>query len=145
AVRAGAGAAGGGRLGLGGATPITNTVYHVVNTNDSGAGSLREAVSSTNRTIVFDVSGTIYLSSMLWITNSYLTIAGQTAPGDGITVAGAQTLVTGAHDIVIRYVRFRPGDSAPAPGDSIVFDTVSNVIADHISATWSLHSDVSVF
>ena len=60
------------------------------------------------RTIVFDVSGTINLLSPLVITNSYLTIAGQTAPGGGITVAGNLTTVQSAHDVVIRYVRFRP-------------------------------------
>jgi subtilisin-like proprotein convertase family protein len=100
----GGGAVGGGRLGL------SNTVYHVYNLNDSGAGSLRDAVSTTNRTVVFDVSGTIFLQSRLVITNSYLTLAGQTAPGDGITVAGGETSVTNAHDVIIRYLRFRPGD-----------------------------------
>jgi subtilisin-like proprotein convertase family protein len=110
---AGAGTLGGGSLSSrnGG---MTNTVYHVINLNDSGAGSLRDAVSSTNRTIVFDVSGTINLASRLVITNSYLTIAGQTAPGGGITVAGGETSVTNAHDVIIRYVRFRPGGTAAA-------------------------------
>jgi len=101
----GGGAFGGGRLGY------SNTVYHVVNLNDAGDGSLRDAVSSTNRTVVFDVSGTIYLQSQLVITNSYLTLAGQTAPGDGITVAGWETSVTNAHDVIIRYLRFRPGNA----------------------------------
>ncbi|HEX3857718.1 MAG TPA: LamG-like jellyroll fold domain-containing protein [Verrucomicrobiae bacterium] len=124
---AGAGASGGGRLGL------SNTVYHVINLNDSGAGSLRDAVSSTNRTIVFDVSGTITLASPLIITNSFLTIAGQTAPGCGITVAGYMTTVQSAHDLIIRDVRFRRG----AIDDSLMFTNVANVIADHVSAEWS--------
>jgi subtilisin-like proprotein convertase family protein len=102
----GGGAFGGGRLGY------SNTVYHVFNLNDSGVGSLRDAVSSTNRTVVFDVSGTIWLQSRLVITNSFLTLAGQTAPGDGITVAGWETSVTNAHDVIIRYLRFRPGSAA---------------------------------
>ena len=73
-------------------------------------GSLRDAVSvSPTAPIVFDVSGTICLQSPLVITNSFLTIAGQTAPGDGITVAGNMTMVQSAHDVVIRDVRFRPG------------------------------------
>ncbi|HXI69856.1 MAG TPA: S8 family serine peptidase [Verrucomicrobiae bacterium] len=112
----GAEGAGAGTLG-GGSLPsrnggVTNTVYHVTQLGDSGAGSLRDAVSSTNRTIVFDVSGTINLASPLVITNSYLTIAGQTAPGGGITVAGGETSVTNAHDVIIRYMRFRPGGTA---------------------------------
>jgi subtilisin-like proprotein convertase family protein len=93
-----------------------NTVYHVVNLYDSGLGSLRDAVSSTNRTVIFDVSGVIYLESPLVITNSYLTIAGQTAPDGGITIAGATTIIsTNVHDVVIRYVRFRPDYTAPQP------------------------------
>jgi hypothetical protein len=134
---AGAGTAGGGRLGL------SNTVYHVTQLGDSGAGSLRDAVSSTNRTIVFDVSGTIDLQSRLLITNSYLTIAGQTAPGGGITIAGWETAVTNAHDVIIRYVRFRPGDTNGF--DALRFISVSNVIADHVSAEWSpLHDTAAL-
>ena len=86
-----------------------NTVYHVTSLDDSGPGTLRDAVSSTNRTIIFDTSGVIYLDSPLVITNSYLTIEGQTAPEGGITVAGASTIVsTNVHDVVMRYIRFRP-------------------------------------
>ena len=128
----GAEGAGGGTLGGRG-----SGVYHVVNLDDSGPGSLRYGITTfigsgatntpgtgttvttnltgvviTNRfgarTIVFDVSGTINLLSPLVITNSYLTIAGQTAPGGGVTVAGNLTTVQSAHDVVIRYVRFRP-------------------------------------
>jgi subtilisin-like proprotein convertase family protein len=101
----GGGAFGGGRLGY------SNTVYHVTTLADSGFGSLRDAVSSTNRTVVFDVSGTIHLLSRLVITNSFLTLAGQTAPGDGVTVADWETSVTNAHDLIIRYLRFRPGNT----------------------------------
>ena len=131
---AGAGALGGGGPATGSGHGTNGTVYHVVNLNDSGAGSLRDAVSSTNRTIVFDVSGTINLASRLVITNSYLTIAGQTAPGGGITVAGYETSVTNAHDVIIRYLRFRPDTNG---FDALRFITVSNVIADHVSAEWS--------
>ena len=131
---AGAGALGGGGPATGSGHGTNGTVYHVVNLNDSGTGSLRDAVSSTNRTIVFDVSGTINLASRLVITNSYLTIAGQTAPGGGITVAGYETSVTNAHDVIIRYLRFRPDTNG---FDALRFITVSNVIADHVSAEWS--------
>ena len=125
----GAEGAGGGSLGGRG-----SDVYHVVNLDDDGPGSLRYGIThfigtgatntpgtgTTNiagvgitnlsgaRTIVFDVSGTINLLSPLVITNSYLTIAGQTALGGGITVVGSVTTVQFAHDVVIRYLRFRP-------------------------------------
>jgi hypothetical protein len=128
---AGAGTLGGGSLFTPGYT--NNTVYHVTSLGDSGTGTLRDAVSSTNRTIVFDVSGTINLSSPLVITNSYLTIAGQTAPGGGITVAGNMTTVQSAHDVVIRYLRFRRG----LTDDSLMLTNSANVIADHVSAEWS--------
>jgi glucuronoarabinoxylan endo-1,4-beta-xylanase len=108
AAGAGGGAAGGGGGGAGGGHGTNGTVYHVYNLADSGPGSLRDAVSDTNRTIVFDVSGTIKLLSPLVITNSYLTLAGQTAPGGGITVAGQMTTVQFAHDVIIRDLRFRP-------------------------------------
>jgi subtilisin-like proprotein convertase family protein len=84
-------------------------VYHVTSLADSGLGTLRDAVSVPDRTIVFDLSGTIGLLSPLVITNSFLTIAGQTAPGGGIAVAGNMTTVQSAHDVIIRAVRFRSG------------------------------------
>lgn len=83
------------------------TVYHVTSLGDSGPGTLRDAVSVANRTVIFDVSGTINLVTPLVITNSFLTIAGQTAPGGGITVAGQMTTVQSASHVVIRNVRFR--------------------------------------
>ncbi|HEY2328838.1 MAG TPA: DUF642 domain-containing protein [Verrucomicrobiae bacterium] len=100
------GGAAGGRFG---------SVYHVTTNYDSGPGTLRDAVNSAtnNRTVVFDISGTINLLSPLVITNSNLTIAGQTAPGGGgITVAGQMTTVQSAHDVIIRDVRFRPASAS---------------------------------
>jgi len=92
---------------------LGTNVYHITTLADSGRGSLRDAVTQTNgaETIVFDTFGTINLLSPLYITNSNLTIAGQTAPGDGITVAGATTYVKDAHDIILRYMRFRPAQT----------------------------------
>ncbi|HAO79836.1 MAG TPA: hypothetical protein DCQ92_12850, partial [Verrucomicrobia subdivision 3 bacterium] len=110
----GAAGSGGGAVGAGHAG-VNSTVYHVTTTSDAGSGSLRDAVNATNRTVVFDISGTINLASPLVITNSYLTIAGQTAPGGGITVAGDMTTVQSAHDVVIRFVRFRTGNVVANP------------------------------
>ena len=126
----GAGGAGGGAVGGRG-----GDIYHVFSTADNGPGTLRAAVNTavTNRTVVFDVSGTINLTNVLVITNSYLTIAGQTAPGGGITVAGQMTMVQSAHDVIIRDVRFRRGTT----DDSLQLTNVVNVIADHVSTEWS--------
>jgi pectin methylesterase-like acyl-CoA thioesterase len=123
-------------------------VYHVTNLNDAGAGSLREGIRTATgpRTIVFDVSGTIYLNSRLSINKPNLTIAGQTAPGDGITVAGWNTIVTNTHDVIIRYMRFRVGDgNCPAyQDDALGVDKSTDVIVDHISASWSVDETLSV-
>ena len=121
------------------------TVYHVTTTNDSGAGSLRTGVSVANRTIVFDVSGTINLASDLAISKNNLTIAGQTAPGDGICLKGWLTSVQNARDVVVRYLRCRPGDAAcpTFQDDAFHFVNATNCIADHLSATWSIDECLS--
>ena len=125
------------------------TVFHVTTTNDNGssslAGSLRQGVSVGNRTIVFDVSGTINLASDLRITATNLTIAGQTAPGDGIAIKGWSFVVQNTHDVIVRYLRCRPGDvnGTNFQGDSFDIVYATNVIADHISATWSVDECLS--
>jgi hypothetical protein len=125
------------------------TLFHVTTTNDNGstslAGSLRKGVTNNNCTIVFDVSGTITLASDLKITAANLTIAGQTAPGDGIAIKGWSFIVQNTHDVVVRYLRCRPGDvnGTNFQGDSFDFVNATNVIADHISATWSVDECLS--
>jgi hypothetical protein len=121
------------------------TVYYVTNLNDSGPGSLRDGVSSSNRTIVFDVSGTINLASDLKITHNNITIAGQTAPGDGIALKGWLTSVEKTHDVIVRYIRCRPGDvNCPTfQDDAFHFVNATNCIADHISASWSIDESLS--
>jgi len=124
-------------------------IYHVTNLDDTGAGSLRNGITTATgpRTIVFDVSGTINLNSRLNINKSFLTIAGQTAPGDGITIAGWTTNVTNAQHVIIRYMRFRTGDircSSGMEGDSLWVDNSKDVIVDHVSASWSIDESLSV-
>lgn len=125
------------------------TVYEVTNLNNSGPGSLRDAVSQPNRIIVFRVSGTIHLSSALHPASN-LTIAGQTAPGDGICVADYPTIIgsenNSIENIIIRYMRFRLGDVHNLRGsDAIDINYCSNVIIDHCSMSWGIDEVFSTY
>ncbi len=118
-------------------------VYHVTQLSDDGPGSLREGIRSATgpRTIVFDVSGTIQLVTPLVVDKSYLTIAGQTAPGEGICLRDQTFRIRQASHIIVRYVRFRLGDQNKPPKsgpDCLNTDDVDHVIFDHITATWGI-------
>lgn len=119
------------------------SVYHVTNLNDSGTGSFRDAVSASDRTIVFDVGGQIVLTSRLGITRNRLTIAGQTAPGDGISIAG-RGISIGADDLIMRYVRVRYTDTDAQDDALSLNDTCDNVILDHISVSWGTDEVLSI-
>lgn len=116
-------------------------VLEVVNLNDDGPGSFREAVMNQNpRIVIFRVSGTIELKSELVINSPYLTIAGQTAPGDGICIKGFPFDVADTHDIIVRCIRIRPGIGSGLIGseiDGIEVRESANVIFDHCSVSWS--------
>jgi len=126
------GAQGFGRLAVG---ARGKDVYHVSNLNDSGAGSLRDAISQANRTVVFDVGGVIQISSRL-VFKSNQTIAGQTAPGGGITIYGDGTSFSAASNTIIRYVRFRMGKIGESEKDTVTMANGHDVIFDHCSLSW---------
>jgi autotransporter-associated beta strand protein len=123
----------GGRAGL--------SVYHVTNLNDSGTGSFRMAVSVPNRIIVFDVSGVINLASAVSC-QSDLTIAGQTAPGAGITLNGAEVSFSSQSNIICRYLRFRPGDGSSGSDDAVALYDSKNVILDHVSTEFAKYNNI---
>ena len=114
-------------------------VIYVNNLNDSGEGSLRHALTKTRgkRTILFSISGTIYLKSIIEVKNGDFTLAGHSAPGDGICVAGDGIDIDGADNIIIRYMRFRPGDIAGNETDALTIKRCKNVMVDHCSMSWS--------
>jgi hypothetical protein len=110
-------------------------VYHVTNLNDSGVGSFRDAVSQPKRTVVFDVSGVIKLQSRVLV-SSFITVAGQTAPSDGIVIYGNGISCTGANDLIIRYVRFRGSVNMGRGVCTLSADNAKDVIFDHLSIEW---------
>jgi len=110
-------------------------VYHVQNLDDSGPGSLRDAIGTPNRTVVFDVSGVIKLQSRLVFSRN-LTIAGQTAPGGGVVVYGDGSSFTNADNIIVRYMRFRMGIGGEAGKDTISIARGHDMIFDHCSISW---------
>lgn len=120
-------------------------VIAVTNLNDSGPGSLRAAVEAEGpRIVVFRVSGTIVLESPLKISHPYLTIAGQTAPGDGVALRKHQIQIN-ADEVVIRYLRVRLGDESGVDADAVSSRYHKNIILDHLSASWSIDEAVSLY
>ena len=119
-------------------------VIYVGNLNDSGAGSLRAAILAKGpRMILFRISGVIDLKSPLVITEPFVTIAGQTAPGDGICLRGDNFAIK-THDVVVRYIRSRMGDERKQEQDSISIQSgARNVVIDHVSASWSIDETLS--
>ncbi len=137
------GAEGGGAYSFGGRG---GKVIVVKNLNDSGPGSLRDACEQGGaRIIVFNVAGVIRIKTPLIIRAPYLTIAGQTAPGDGVCVAGESVWIN-THDVIIRFMRFRRGETfVGRRDDAIGGNPVGNIMIDHVSASWGLDENMSMY
>jgi len=121
------------------------TVIEVTGLADSGPGTFRAACeASGTRTVVFRVGGIIQLTSAINIANPNITIAGQTAPGDGVCIRGA-TVNINTSNVIIRYMRFRRGDTTLSNDDSLGGYPVSDIIVDHCSASWGLDESLSLY
>ena len=120
-------------------------VYEVTNLNDSGEGSLRAAVEAKGpRTVIFKISGNIELESPIEIANPYITVAGQTAPGEGVCLKN-HPLIIDANHVIVRYIRVRPGDISGQDYDAISSRYRKHIILDHISASWSIDECMSIY
>ncbi|MGN6367542.1 MAG: autotransporter-associated beta strand repeat-containing protein [Phycisphaerae bacterium] len=117
------------------------SIYVVTNLNDSGAGSFRDAVSASNRIVVFAVSGQINLQSAV-SAKSNLTILGQTAPGQGIAIQGREVSFDKQSNDIVQYMRFREGSVDPNEKASINLGSTTNVILDHVSVEYAQYDNI---
>ncbi len=139
-----------GAEGFGAYTPggRGGAVIHVTNLNTSGPGSLQEACSTPGpRVVVFDVSGVI--PGDVVITEPHITIAGQTAPGAGVTINGMlctkYTMDNPVHDVIVRYLRVRAKPNRGETGDAVQFSIVDNAVLDHLSLAWAEDETIDLF
>jgi pectate lyase len=132
-----------GRYALGARGVENPTVYHVTNLNDAGEGSLRDAVSQPGRIVVFDTCGVIRIKDRIIFSGSSY-VAGHTAPGDGITVYGNGISVSGANNIIIRYLRIHMGAGGQSGKDAVALANGENMCFDHLSIAWGRDENFSV-
>ena len=137
------GAEGGGMYTFGGRG---GKVFVVTSLADQGPGTLREACAAGGaRIVVFNVAGIIKLERPININAPYITIAGQTAPGDGICIAGESFLIN-THDVIIRHMRFRRGETwVGRRDDAVGGNPVGNIIIDHVSVSWGLDENMTLY
>ncbi len=137
------GAEGGGMFTCGGRG---GKVFVVTSLEDNGPGTFREACEAGGaRIVVFNVSGIIRLKTPISIRAPYITIAGQTAPGDGVVIAG-ESVDIDTHDVIIRHMRFRRGEvNVLRRDDAVSGEAIGNIIIDHTSASWGLDESLSLY
>lgn len=137
------GAWGGGMYSFGGRG---GKVIVVTTLDDSGPGSFREACEQGGpRIVIFNVAGIIRIKAPVSIRAPYITIAGNTAPGDGVCIAG-NTVELNTHDVIVRHMRFRRGKTDAADrDDSFGGNPIGNIMIDHVSASWSLDENISMY
>jgi pectate lyase len=132
---------------------LNGQIIEVINLHDSGPGSLRAAIEAKGpRIVVFRVEGTIELLSRIKIVNPFITIAGQTAPGVGITVKNHPSNIRSpieisTHDVIMRYIRYRPGPSTQFSDtvDALTISAGYNIIIDHCSFSWATDEIVNTW
>ncbi|KAF4499399.1 pectate lyase C [Fusarium agapanthi] len=134
------GAEGFGRYGVGGRQ---GEVYKMTNLNDSGTGSLRDAVSKPNRIVVFDIGGVIKISERIVVSKN-IYIAGQTVPGGGIVVYGNDWSLSSANDSIVRYITVRMGKGGTSGKDAFGIADGKNIIFDHVSVPWGRDETFSI-
>lgn len=137
------GAQGFGRYATGARASASPQVYVVTNLNDAGTGSFRDAVSVSGRVVVFAVGGIITLASDIGVAAN-TTIAGQTAPGDGIVLFGKRVTFSNSSNTICRYLRIRLGATNNSGKDASGIANGANMIFDHISCTWGMDEDFSI-
>ncbi|WP_207534764.1 LamG-like jellyroll fold domain-containing protein [Desertivirga arenae] len=137
------GALGFGRFAKGARAAASREVYIVTNLNDSGTGSFRDAVSKPGRVVVFAVGGIVNLLSDV-VVSANTTIAGQTAPGDGIVFFNKRITFTGANDVICRYLRIRLGATSNSGKDASGLANGANMLFDHMSFTWGMDEVFSI-
>ncbi|HEY3393986.1 MAG TPA: hypothetical protein VGK58_14835 [Lacipirellulaceae bacterium] len=143
AIPAFPGAQGGGMYSFGGRG---GEVFVVTNLDDRGPGSFREALEAGGpRVVVFNVAGIIHLKEKIRVRAPYITIDGSSAPGDGVCIAG-DTVELETHDVIIRHMRFRRGSTWVGDrNDSIGGNPIGNIMIDHVSASWGLDENMSMY
>ena len=119
-------------------------VIHVTNLNAAGTGSLAAAASQSGSFIVFDVGGVIDITGKSITIASNVTIAGQTAPGEGITIYGGRVIASNSKNVIIRYIRMRGGKSVNSSKCTLTLDNCENLIMDHCSVSWGPWDNVHI-